>query len=173
MQNKILLIITVMMGLLMNERTIAQIPATGVDFRSMAGLRWGMTIKEARDSIAAKKEIQKTTSATLSYEDTLLSTKVLITLRFVEKGKEMILDFIDVPFIEPKIELVKSIEKYLVSHYGNQYESKKTKQSKFFITLEMEVKTWHLENEDVGLMVCYQGEDVAGINFTYHISKSK
>jgi hypothetical protein len=97
----------------------------------------------------------------------------LITLRFVEKGKEMILDFIDVPFIEPKIELVKSMEKYLVSHYGNQYESKKTKQSKFFITVEMEVKSWRLENEDVGLMVCYQGEDVAGINLTYHISQSK
>jgi hypothetical protein len=132
-----------------------------------------MTMKEARDSIVAKREIQKTTSTTLSYEDTILSTKAIITLKFTEKDKEMILDFIDVPLNDPTRELVNSVEKYLVSHYGDQYEIKKEKKSKFFITIEMESKKWRLQNEQVGFVVCYKGEDVIGTNLTYQISKPK
>jgi hypothetical protein len=173
MINKILLTIIIIIGLLVNEKTIAQIPTKGANFPTMTCLRWGMTMKEARDSIVAKREIQKTTSTALSYEDTLLSSKALITLKFIEKDSKMILDFIDVPFIEPNRELIKSVEKYLVSHYGDQYEIKKEKKSKFFITIEMEFKLWRLENEVVGLMVCYKGEDLLGLNLTYENSKPK
>jgi hypothetical protein len=173
MKNKILLTIIIIMELLVNQRTIAQIPAKGADFPTMTGLRWGMTMKEARDSIVAKREIQKTTSTTLSYEDTILSTKAIITLKFTEKDKEMILDFIDVPLNDPTRELVNSVEKYLVSHYGDQYEIKKETKSKFFITIEMELKKWRLQNEEVGLVVCYKGDDVIGTNLTYQISKPK
>jgi hypothetical protein len=173
MQNKILLSLIFIMEILVNEGTLAQIPSKGNDFPTLAGLRWGMTMKEARDSIVAKREIKKTTSTTISYEDTLVSAKALMTLEFIEKDKEMILNFIDVSLVNPTRELVKSVEKYLVSHYGDQYECKREKKSKFFITLEMDLKSWRLENEDVGLMVCYKGDDVLGLNLTYHISKPK
>jgi hypothetical protein len=168
-----LLALVFMMGLLGNEKAIAQIPGKGADFSTLASLRWGMTMKDALDSIGAKREIKKTTSTTLSYEDTLLNTKAIITLKFVEKDSDLILDFIDAPFTEPNRELAQLVEKYLSNRYGLKYESKKEKKSKFFITIEMEFKRWRFNNEEVGLVICNRGEEILGINLTYHLSELK
>lgn len=173
MQKINLLTLVIVMGLLGNERVIGQIPGKGADFPTMASLRWGMTMKEARDSIGVKREIKKTTSTTLSYEDTLLNAKAIITLKFIEKDSDLILNFIDAPLTEPNRELTQLVEKYLSNRYGLKYESKKEKKSKFFITIEMEIKRWRFENEYVGLVICYRGEEILGLNLTYHLSELK
>ena len=173
MRKNILLSLILILGLLVDENVLAQIPGKGADFPTLASLRWRMTMKDARDSIGAKREITKTTPTTISYEDTLLNTKAIITLKFIEKDSELKLDFIDAPFTEPNRELAKLVEKYLFNRYGLNYESKKEKKSKFFITLEMELMRWRIKNEDVGLVICCRGEEILGLNLTYHLSEFK
>ncbi len=166
-----LLILVIVMGLLENERALAQIPAKGADFPSMANLRWGMSMKEARDSIGVKREIKKTTSSALSYEDTILNTKAIITLKFIEKSSDLILNFIDVAFAQPNIELLHLVERYLNNRYGIKYETKKEKKSKLFFTIEAEFRRWQLGNEYVGLVFFYRGKEFLGINLTYLLSE--
>jgi hypothetical protein len=159
------------LGILGTAMVVSQIPAKGSDFPTLSNLRWGITMKDARDSIGAKRELNKTTSTTLSYEDTLLNAKGTISLKFTEDSTK--LNNINFVISKPTKELSQSIEKYLVNRYGDKYVSKKEQKTKIFITVEIEMKLWRLNGEGVGMGVFSRGDEIMGLNIFYGPSSSK
>jgi hypothetical protein len=157
-------------GILGCAVAVSQIPAKGSDFPTLSILRWGMSIQAARDLISSKREIQKSTSSTLSYEDTLLNAKAIITLKFA--AENFCLNGIDASLSKPNKELYKSVYTYLVTRYGDKYVSTKEQKTKFFIKFDMEMKLWRLDDEGVGMGIFSRGDDVIGINIFYtHANK--
>jgi len=149
------------------------IPLKGSDFPTLAVLQWGMTMQVARNSISGKREILKTTSSTIIYEDTLLNTKARILLKFDDSNSLLILNAIEVKLVDPNRELLRSLEKRMIASYGGRYESKKESIAKFFFTFDFEAKSWQLGNENIALESLSHGDDVKGLKLMYKYNDAK
>jgi hypothetical protein len=143
----------------------------GSDFPTLSGLRWGMPIHTVQDLISSRRKIQKSTATTLTYEDTLLNANALITLKFSEDI--FCLNSIDATFPKPNKELYNSVYTYLVNKYGDKYVSNKEQKTKLFMTFDIEMKIWKLDDEGVGMGVFSRGDETIGVNIFYARSKLK
>ena len=166
-----LLVFCIGIGIFGSEHVISQIPAKGSDFTTLSNLRWDMSIQNVRELISSKREIQKSTSTTLSYDDTLLNSKAIITLKFDEEN--ICLKSIDATFSQPNKELSNSLYTYLVTKYGDKFISNKEQKTKLFMTFVIEMKIWKLDDEGVGMGVFSRGDETIGVNIFYSHSKTK
>jgi hypothetical protein len=155
------------------HKPIIPMSVKGSDFPSLAGLQWGMTMQSTCQYLKLKREIIHSSSSKLYYEDSVLNTKVGITLKYDYSDSLLILYTIEAEIIEPNRRLLQTVTNNMINHYGNKYDTKKESKSKFLYTINFEAKTWQLENESIGLMTMSHGDDVKSINLMYRYVDSK
>lgn len=140
-----------------------QIPASGAPIPSFIALSWDMTIQEAKNRIHA--EIKMSSDTLLIYPDTFLDLGVRVTLKFDSPRIRGGLQSISVQIEE--VSKFDSIFCYLKNRYGNYTDRHTARQTKFFVTVQMEVLRWDLKGEEVALIRLMHGSELLGANLLY------
>lgn len=152
---------------------IKKLSIKGIDFPTLAGLQWGMSMQTAFTSINRKYTIKDSTYSEFYYIDTLSAKKAKITMKFDDSDSLWVLYAINAEIIGPTKQVLQSLTNTMIDHYGNTYETKKESQSKIFYTINFEALTWHLENENIGLRIMSHGDEVKSITILYTYNDTK
>ena len=139
-----------------------QIPASGPDFHSLSGVRWGMTMQEVKERIG--RDVEEMTDSSLTFPDSFLNSNVHVTMTFGQADSEKGLKFVEVQFDEKNAEKLRS---YLKNRYGNNYEIEKKEKTKLFFTVNFEASKWLLKSENVVMIVFSQGDQVLALSLLY------
>lgn len=137
----------------------AQIPSRGSDFSGLTKVKWGMTIKEVKDSLGHKTSALFTSDTTLSYAGTLLDMPTQTIFGFTKRDKK--LSWINIAFLNAREEDVPKLLKLLYDHYGKPHEKRQGKGNSY-------TERWKLKDETMSVThLSYMGHIGLTLNYSY------
>lgn len=168
---KIVFVVLLLLIVVSDRQAIGQIPASGADIPSLLHLRWGMTIEEAKSVLARKYDLRTPSDTTITYQDILFESGVKIKLQFRKtETRQAILKSINAEVSNTQLQ--ETILKHLTKRFGEPHDTQKKRETKLFVSIDMEVKRWELENENVLLAVLLRGGKIISLNLAYLSSKN-
>ena len=176
--------------LALTEESVSQIPSNGSDFPFLETVRWGMTLREARDSLvrynptlstrrvrkfaidqsrganAGEKEgtILSYSDTTLVYSESLFNENVEVTLSFT---KDLRLRSVSVTANKASDALLNQVLKTLESRHGSPTSYQKKEERKFFFSFLLEGRHWKTESGLILLSNLFKDGTVAMLMVVY------
>lgn len=149
--------------LLLGGTAYTQIPASGADVSSLSGLRWDMTLQDAKSQL--KREITTMSDTMATFSDTLLNSKVNIALNFSTPQKKDALQSISIQVED--LSRADALLSYLQERHGDKFGRQNKEEKKFFVTIHLEMTSWLLKEEVVAAIRVWRGTELVGVSLLY------